>query len=82
MTLIFLDSNYNNIMPIGPCRRYAPKSLIIISKFDYYELFKSILSLIYGIYVDNRDVKLEDIIGNLLLVNINSPGRLFPSSLF
>jgi hypothetical protein len=61
-------------MPIGPCRRYAPKTLIIISKFDYYELFKNILSLIYGIYVDNRDAKLEEIISHLLLVNINSPG--------
>ena len=61
-------------MPIGPCRRYASKSLIIISKFDYYELFKSILSLIYGIYVDNRDVKLEDVINSLLQININSPG--------
>jgi myotubularin-related protein 5/13 len=61
--------------PIGPSRKYSPKSLVLISRLDYFDLFKSCLSLIYGIYVDNRDTySLESLITNLLTTTVPSPG--------
>ncbi len=57
---------------------YAAKSLVLISRLDYVELFRSILSLVYASYVDKRansDNKLlEVIVANMLTVQVSSPG--------
>jgi myotubularin-related protein 5/13 len=64
--------------PIEPCKLYSAKSLVLISRLDYIDLFKSCLSLIYACYVDKRhntDNKLlETIVANLLTINVNLPG--------
>jgi myotubularin-related protein 5/13 len=64
--------------PIEPCKLYSAKSLVLISRLDYIDLFKSFLSLIYACYVDKRhniDNKLlETIVANLLTINVNLPG--------
>ncbi len=63
---------------IEPSRLYAAKSLVLISRLDYIELFRSILSLVYASYIDKRhncDNKLiEIIISNLLTLSVNAPG--------
>lgn len=65
-------------MPITPSKLYVAKSLVLISRLEYIDLFKSCLSLIYAVYVDKRhnsDNKLlENIIANLLSVYVNGPG--------
>lgn len=64
--------------PIEPSKLYVAKSLVLISRLEHIDLFKSCLSLIYAVYVDKRhstDNKLlEIIISNLLTVQVNSPG--------
>ena len=64
--------------PIEPCKLYSAKSLVLISRLEYIDLFKSCLSLIYACYVDKRhnmDNKLlETIVANLLTINVNLPG--------
>jgi len=64
--------------PIEPSKLYVAKSLVLISRLEYIDLFKSCLSLIYAVYVDKRmstDNKLlEVIISNLLTVQVNAPG--------
>jgi myotubularin-related protein 5/13 len=72
----FEHQEHSSNQPIGPCKRYVPKCLIIVSHLDYFELFKSLLLLIYGIYVDNRTqiYKLETIVTNMLNLNVHTPG--------
>ncbi|RNA14037.1 myotubularin-related 13 isoform X5, partial [Brachionus plicatilis] len=64
--------------PISPSRLYAAKSLVVVSRLDYAELFKSLLSLVYACYVDKRDSGdnklLEQMIGRLLAVQVGVPG--------
>lgn len=45
---------------------YAPKCLVLISRFDYREVFKNCLISLYAVYVDNLRYSLESLIGNLL----------------
>lgn len=64
--------------PIEPSKLYVAKSLVLISRLEYIDLFRSCLSLIYAVYVDKRhstDNKLlEIIISNLLTVQVSAPG--------
>nr|XP_020456937.1 myotubularin-related protein 5 isoform X2 [Monopterus albus] len=45
---------------------FAPKSLVLVSRLDYTEVFRNCLGLIYTIHVDGLTVPLETVIGNLL----------------
>ena len=71
----------NKSKPIEPCKLYAAKSLVLVSRLEYVDLFKSCLSLIYAVYVDKRYILnsnnklLESIIANLLTTQVNAPGK-------
>uniref|UniRef100_A0A8D0H4I3 SET binding factor 2 n=1 Tax=Sphenodon punctatus TaxID=8508 RepID=A0A8D0H4I3_SPHPU len=50
---------------IQPAEVFAPKSLVLVSRLDYPEIFRACLGLIYTVYVDNLSVSLECLIANL-----------------
>jgi len=68
----------SRILPITPCKLYVAKSLVLISRLEYIDLFRSCLSLIYAVYVDKRHSPdrplLETIVANLLSIQVNAPG--------
>ncbi|BFZ16266.1 hypothetical protein BsWGS_19305 [Bradybaena similaris] len=45
---------------------FAPKSLVLVSRHDYFESFRNCLSVIYTVYLDNMTVKIESLVGNML----------------
>ncbi|XP_041636303.1 myotubularin-related protein 5 isoform X3 [Cheilinus undulatus] len=45
---------------------FSPKSLVLVSRLDYPEVFRNCLGLIYTVHVDSLTVPLETVIGNLL----------------
>ncbi|KAM4569151.1 myotubularin-related protein 5 isoform 4-T4 [Odontesthes bonariensis] len=51
---------------VQPAKIFAPKSLVLVSRLDYTEVFRNCLGLIYTIHVDGLTVPLETVIGNLL----------------
>ncbi|KAL5006472.1 hypothetical protein ScPMuIL_015278 [Solemya velum] len=54
---------------------FAPKSLVIVSRLNYFETFRNCLGIIYTAYLDNLDVQLETLAGNLLgCVHVPPPG--------
>ena len=79
-------SSQKRSKPIEPCKLYAAKSLVLISRLEYVDLFKSCLSLIYAVYVDKRIVLnsnaklLETIVANLLTIQVNAPGTALSNS--
>ncbi|XP_070619420.1 myotubularin-related protein 13 isoform X2 [Erythrolamprus reginae] len=50
---------------IQPAEVFAPKSLVLVSRLDYQEIFRACLGLVYTVYVDNLNVSLETLIANL-----------------
>ncbi|NXK48217.1 MTMRD protein, partial [Chauna torquata] len=50
---------------IPPAEVFAPKSLVLVSRLDYPEIFRACLGLIYTVYVDSLNVSLETVIANL-----------------
>uniref|UniRef100_A0A2D4III9 UDENN domain-containing protein n=1 Tax=Micrurus lemniscatus lemniscatus TaxID=129467 RepID=A0A2D4III9_MICLE len=50
---------------IQPAEVFAPKSLVLVSRLDYPEIFRACLGLVYTVYVDNLNVSLETLIANL-----------------
>ncbi|XP_019332356.1 myotubularin-related protein 13 isoform X2 [Alligator mississippiensis] len=50
---------------IQPAEVFAPKSLVLVSRLDYPEIFRACLGLIYTVYVDSLSVSLESLIANL-----------------
>ncbi|NWT84909.1 MTMRD protein, partial [Lanius ludovicianus] len=50
---------------IAPAEVFAPKSLVLVSRLDYPEIFRACLGLIYTVYVDSLNVSLETLIANL-----------------
>ncbi|XP_043561839.1 myotubularin-related protein 13 isoform X2 [Chiloscyllium plagiosum] len=50
---------------IQPAQVFAPKSLVLVSRLDYPEIFKACLGIIYTVYVDSLNVNLENVIANL-----------------
>nr|XP_020645587.1 myotubularin-related protein 13 isoform X4 [Pogona vitticeps] len=50
---------------IQPAEVFAPKSLVLVSRLDYPEIFRACLGLVYTVYVDNLNVSLESLIANL-----------------
>ncbi|XP_074660812.1 myotubularin-related protein 13-like [Tubulanus polymorphus] len=54
---------------------YAPKSVVLVSRLDYFEAFRNCLGLIYTVYIDNLPYQIETIIGNILgCVQVPPPG--------
>lgn len=45
---------------------YAPKCLVLVSRLDYIDTFRSCLGIIYTVYVENVSVPLETLVGNIL----------------
>ncbi|CAF0740382.1 unnamed protein product [Brachionus calyciflorus] len=70
--------NTTDEQPIQPSKLYSAKSLVLISRLEYTDLFKNCLSQIYAIYVDKRhnsDNKLlERVLSKLLTQQVPSPG--------
>ncbi|XP_026562252.1 myotubularin-related protein 13 isoform X2 [Pseudonaja textilis] len=50
---------------IQPAEVFAPKSLVLVSRLDFPEIFRACLGLVYTVYVDNLNVSLETLIANL-----------------
>ncbi|XP_043914864.1 myotubularin-related protein 13 [Protopterus annectens] len=50
---------------IQPAQAFAPKSLVLVSRLDYPEIFRACLGLIYTVHVDNLNISLELLIANL-----------------
>ncbi|XP_077177901.1 myotubularin-related protein 13 isoform X5 [Paroedura picta] len=50
---------------IQPAEVFAPKSLVLVSRLDYPDIFRACLGLVYTVYVDNLNVSLESLIANL-----------------
>ncbi|XP_057710324.1 myotubularin-related protein 5 isoform X2 [Corythoichthys intestinalis] len=51
---------------IRPAQVFAPKSLVLVSRLDYTDVFRNCLALVYTVHVDGLTVPLETVIGNLL----------------
>ncbi|XP_041365406.1 myotubularin-related protein 13-like [Gigantopelta aegis] len=45
---------------------FAPKSLLLVSRLSYFEAFKNCLGIMYTVYVENLQVQLESLVGNIL----------------
>ena len=55
---------------------FAPKCLVLVSRFHYVDILRNCLSIIYSIYVDQLDTPLELVLGNLLsCVEVPAPGE-------
>ncbi|XP_072233342.1 myotubularin-related protein 5 isoform X7 [Leuresthes tenuis] len=63
---------------VQPAKIFAPKSLVLVSRLDYTEVFRNCLGLIYTIHVDGLSVPLETVIGNLLTCIIPIAGGSQP----
>ncbi|KAM6980275.1 myotubularin-related protein 13 [Aplochiton taeniatus] len=50
---------------IQPAQVFAPKSLILVSRLDYPEIFRGCLGLIYTVYIDSLNFPLEGLVANL-----------------
>ncbi|XP_029438574.1 myotubularin-related protein 13 isoform X2 [Rhinatrema bivittatum] len=59
---------------IQPAQVFAPKSLVLVSRLDYPEIFRACLGLIYTVYVDSLNVSLENLIANLLTCLVPAAG--------
>ncbi|XP_040266287.1 myotubularin-related protein 13 isoform X2 [Bufo bufo] len=59
---------------IQPAQVFAPKSLVLVSRLDYPEIFRACLGLIYSVYVDSLNVSLENLVANLVTCIIPSAG--------
>ncbi|XP_057605257.1 myotubularin-related protein 13 isoform X4 [Hippopotamus amphibius kiboko] len=59
---------------IQPAEVFAPKSLVLVSRLDYPEIFRACLGLIYTVYVDSLNVSLESLIANLCACLVPTAG--------
>ncbi|XP_066439636.1 myotubularin-related protein 13 isoform X4 [Eleutherodactylus coqui] len=59
---------------IQPAQVFAPKSLVLVSRLDYPEIFRACLGLVYTVYVDSLNVSLENLVANLVTCIIPSAG--------
>ncbi|XP_059373218.1 myotubularin-related protein 13-like isoform X3 [Carassius carassius] len=50
---------------IQPAQIFAPKSLILVSRLDYPEIFRGCLGLIYTVYIDSLSLPMEGLVANL-----------------
>uniref|UniRef100_A0A8C4L6T6 SET binding factor 2 n=1 Tax=Equus asinus asinus TaxID=83772 RepID=A0A8C4L6T6_EQUAS len=59
---------------IQPAEVFAPKSLVLVSRLDYPDVFRACLGLIYTVYVDSLNVSLESLIANLCACLVPAAG--------
>ncbi|KAM4846605.1 myotubularin-related protein 13 isoform 3-T3 [Thomomys bottae] len=59
---------------IQPAEVFAPKSLVLVSRLDYPEIFRACLGLIYTVYVDSLNVSLESLVANLCACLVPASG--------
>uniref|UniRef100_A0A8C6L9W3 SET binding factor 2 n=1 Tax=Nothobranchius furzeri TaxID=105023 RepID=A0A8C6L9W3_NOTFU len=50
---------------IQPAQVFAPKSLILVSRLDYPEIFRGCLGLIYTVHIDSLSFPLDGLVANL-----------------
>uniref|UniRef100_A0A8B9R866 SET binding factor 2 n=1 Tax=Astyanax mexicanus TaxID=7994 RepID=A0A8B9R866_ASTMX len=66
---------------IQPAQVFAPKSLILVSRLDFPEIFRGCLGLIYTVYIDTLNFPLEGLVASLLTCMVPVAGgsqvRLF-----
>uniref|UniRef100_A0A665UR42 SET binding factor 2 n=1 Tax=Echeneis naucrates TaxID=173247 RepID=A0A665UR42_ECHNA len=59
---------------IQPAKVFAPKSLILVSRLDYPEIFRGCLGLIYTVYIDSLNFPLEGLVANLFTFQVPVAG--------
>ncbi|XP_028999555.1 myotubularin-related protein 13 isoform X2 [Betta splendens] len=59
---------------IQPAQVFAPKSLILVSRLDYPEIFRGCLGLIYTVYIDSLSFPLEGLVSNLFAFQVPVAG--------
>ncbi|XP_024150980.1 myotubularin-related protein 13 isoform X2 [Oryzias melastigma] len=59
---------------IHPAQVFAPKSLILVSRLDYPEIFRGCLGLIYTVYIDSMSFPLEGLVSNLFTFQVPVAG--------
>ncbi|XP_066503261.1 myotubularin-related protein 13 isoform X2 [Hoplias malabaricus] len=59
---------------IQPAQVFAPKSVILVSRLDYPEIFRGCLGLIYTVYIDTLNFPLESLVANLLTCTVPVAG--------
>uniref|UniRef100_A0A671WNU2 SET binding factor 2 n=1 Tax=Sparus aurata TaxID=8175 RepID=A0A671WNU2_SPAAU len=59
---------------IQPAQVFAPKSLILVSRLDYPEIFRGCLGLIYTVYIDSLSFPLESLVANLFTFQVPVAG--------
>ncbi|XP_023142269.1 myotubularin-related protein 5 isoform X3 [Amphiprion ocellaris] len=72
------DEADEELAVIQPTKVFGPKSLVLVSRLDYTEVFRNCLGLIYTVHVDGLSVPLETVIGNLLTCVIPIAGGSQP----
>ncbi|KAM6896367.1 myotubularin-related protein 5 isoform 1-T1 [Lycodopsis pacificus] len=61
-----VDEADEELAVVQPAQVFAPKSLVLVSRLDYTEVFRNCLGLIYTVHVDGLTVPMETVVGNLL----------------
>ncbi|XP_075878493.1 myotubularin-related protein 13 isoform X2 [Nelusetta ayraudi] len=59
---------------IQPAQVFAPKSLILVSRLDYPEIFRGCLGLVYTVYIDSLSFPLEGLVANLFTFHVPVAG--------
>uniref|UniRef100_A0AAQ4RN63 SET binding factor 2 n=1 Tax=Gasterosteus aculeatus aculeatus TaxID=481459 RepID=A0AAQ4RN63_GASAC len=59
---------------IQPAQVFAPKSLILVSRLDYPEIFRGCLGLIYTVHIDSLSFPLESLVANLFAFQVPVAG--------
>ncbi|KAM6943239.1 myotubularin-related protein 13 isoform 2-T2 [Xenentodon cancila] len=59
---------------IQPAQVFAPKSLILVSRLDYPEIFRGCLGLIYTVHIDSLSFPLEGLVANLFTFQVPVTG--------
>ncbi|XP_035482432.1 myotubularin-related protein 5 isoform X4 [Scophthalmus maximus] len=72
------DEADDELSVVQSAKVFAPKSLVLVSRLDYTEVFRNCLGLVYTIYVDGLSAPLETVIGNLLTCIIPIAGGSQP----
>ncbi|XP_023930025.1 myotubularin-related protein 13 isoform X2 [Lingula anatina] len=69
------DEDGDDGTPIRQSLMYAPKCLVLVSKFPEFETFRNCLGLIYTVYLENMQFQIETLVGNILgCVQVPPPG--------
>ncbi|XP_054480213.1 myotubularin-related protein 5 isoform X3 [Anoplopoma fimbria] len=73
-----VDEADEELAVVQPAQVFAPKSLVLVSRMDYTEVFRNCLGLIYTVHVDGLTVPMETVVGNLLTCIIPIAGGSQP----